>query len=61
MARIVFLDDVSGGQVLGSPRLGWMDGVKVALDSSEMMVEAVRQCAKDRKQSRALMHMQMKK
>ena len=31
MARRVFMAEVSGGRVRGRPRLGWMDGVKVAL------------------------------
>ena len=31
MARRVFMAAVSGGRVRGRPRLGWMDGVKVAL------------------------------
>ena len=31
MARRVLMAKVSGGQVRGRPRLGWMDGVKVAL------------------------------
>ena len=39
------------------PRLGWIDGVKVALGNRGMMVEAARQCAKDRKEWRALVHM----
>ena len=30
MARKVLMSEVSGGQVRGRPRLGWMDGVKVA-------------------------------
>ena len=38
-------------------RLGWMDGVKVALGNRGMTVEVVRQCAKDWKQWRALVHM----
>ena len=41
--------DVSGVRVLGRLRLGWMDGVKVALGSRLMTVEAARQCAIDRK------------
>ena len=36
---------------------GWMDGVKVALGNRGMTVEAARQCAKDRKKWRALVHM----
>ena len=47
----------SGGRVRGRPRLGWMDGVKVALGNRGMTVEAARQCAKDRKVWRALAHM----
>ena len=31
MARNVSMAEVSGGRVRGRPRLGWMDGVKVAL------------------------------
>ena len=45
--------EVSGGQVRGRPRLGWMDGVKVDFGNRRMMVEA----AKDRKEWRALVHM----
>ena len=48
MARRVLMAEVSGRRVRGRPRLGWMDGV---------MVEAARQCAKDRKKWRALVHM----
>ena len=36
-----------------------MDGVKVALGNRGMTVEAARQCAKDRKEWRALVHMQL--
>ena len=54
MARRVLMAEVSGGRVRGRSRLGWMDGVKVALGNRGMMVEAVRQCAKDR---RTLVHM----
>ena len=57
MARRVLMAEVSGGRVRGRPRLGWMDGVKVALGNSGMTVEAARQCAKDRKAWRALVHM----
>ena len=49
--------EVSGGRVRGRPRLGWMDGVKVALGNRGMTVEAVRQCVKDWKAWRALVHM----
>ena len=50
MARRVLMADVSGGPVRGRPKLGWMDGVKMALGSRGMTVDAARQCAKDRKQ-----------
>ena len=50
--------EVSGGRVRGRPRLGWMDGVKVALGNRGMTVDAARQCAKDRKEWRALVHTQ---
>ena len=56
MARKV-MTEVSGGRVRGRRRLGWMDGVKVALGNKGMTVEATRQCAKDRKAWRALVHM----
>ena len=49
MARRVFKAEVSGRRVRGRPRLGWMDGVTVALGNRGMTVEAARQCAKDRK------------
>ena len=57
MARRVLTAEVSDGRVRGRPRLGWMDGVKVALGNRGMTVEAARQCAKDRKEWRALVHM----
>ena len=57
MARKVLMAEVSEGRVRGRPRLGWLDGVKVALGNRGMMVEAARQCAKDRKAWRALVHM----
>ena len=57
MAGRVSMAEVSGGRVRGRPRLGWMDGVKVAFGNRGMRVEAARQCAKDRKEWRALVHM----
>ena len=57
MARRVLMAEVSGGRVRGRPRLGWMDGVKVPLGNRGMTVEAARQCAKDRKEWRALIQM----
>ena len=57
MARWVLMAEVSGGRVRGKPRLGWMDGVKVALGNRGMTVEAACQCAKDRKELRALIYM----
>ena len=56
LARRVLMEEVSGGRVRGRPRLGWMDGVKVALSNRLMAVEAARKCAKDRKKWRALVH-----
>ena len=56
MARRVLMAAVSGGRVRGRPRLGWMDGVKVALGNRGMTVEAARQCAKDRKEWSDLVH-----
>ena len=43
IARSVLMAEVSGGRVRGRPRLGWMDGVKVALGNTGMTVEAARQ------------------
>ena len=40
MARRVLMAKVSGGWVRGRPKLGWMDGVKVALGNKGMMVKA---------------------
>ena len=57
MARKVLMAKVSLGRVRGRPRLGWMDGVKVALCYRGMTVEVARQSAKDRKEWRALGHM----
>ena len=57
MARRVFMAEVSEGRVRGRPRLGWKDGVKVTLSNRRMTVEAARQCAKDRKAWRAMVHM----
>ena len=57
MARRVLIAEVSGGWVPGRPRLGWMDGVKVALGNRGMTVEALLHSVKDRKEWRALVHM----
>ena len=57
MARRMLMAEVSGGRVRCRPRLGWMDGVKVALGNRGMTVEAARDCAEDRKAWRALVHM----
>ena len=57
MARRVLIEEVGRGRVRGRPRLGWMDGMKVALGSRGMTVEAARQCVKDCKEWRALVHM----
>ena len=42
MARRVLMADASGGLVRGKPRFGCMDGVKIALGSRWMTVEAAR-------------------
>ena len=49
MSRRVLIAEVSGGRL----KLGWMDGVKVALSNRGIMVEDARQC---RKEWRALVH-----
>ena len=46
MARRVLMAEVSGGQVRGRPRLGWIDGVKVTLGNRGMRVEAARKIGK---------------
>ena len=56
MATRVLMAEVSGGMVRGIPMLDWMDSVKVALGNRGMTVEAACQCAKDRKEWRALLH-----
>ena len=53
-AKRVLMAEVSGGRVRRRPRLGWMDGVNVALGNIVMTVEVAHQCAKDRNESRAL-------
>ena len=57
MARRGLMAEISGVRVRGRPSLGWMDGVKVAWGHRGMTVEAARQCAKNRKDWRALVHM----
>ena len=52
MTRRVLMAEVSGWMLDV-----WMDVLKVALDNRGMTVEAARQCAKDRKEWRALVHM----
>ena len=59
MARRVLMAEVSGGRVRGRPRLGWMEGVKVTLGNRGMTEEAARECSKDRKAWRALVHMKL--
>ena len=46
IARRVLLAGVSGERVRGTPRLGGMDGMKVALGNRGMIAEAARQCTK---------------
>ena len=50
MARRLLMVEVCGGQVRLRQRLGWMNGVKLALGNRGMIVEAVRQCVKDQKE-----------
>ena len=57
MAIRVLMAEIGGERARGRPRLGWMDGVKVALGNRGMTVEAARQWAKNRKAWRALVHM----
>ena len=48
LATRVLMAEVNEGRVRGRPRFGWMDGVKVALGSKDMAVEAAQQCTRDR-------------
>ena len=57
MARTVVMAEVSGERARVRPRLGWMNGVQVALGNRGMAVGVARQCAKDRNEWRALLHM----
>ena len=57
MARRVLMAEVSDGRVPGRQRLGCTDGVNVALGNRGMTVEDERQCAKDRKEWRVVIHM----
>ena len=57
MARSLLMTEVSVGRVRGRLRLGWMDGVKVALGNRGMTVKTACQCAKDWKECRTLEHM----
>ena len=59
MARRVLMAEICGRRVGGRPRLGWMNGVKMAFDNKGMIVEAAHQCAKDRKEWRAQVHMSL--
>ena len=56
MTRRVLTDEVSGERVRVRPRLGWMYGAKVEFSNRGMTVGAARQCAKDMKQCRVLVH-----
>ena len=43
MVRRVLMEEVNGMWVHGRQKLGWMDGVKLALSSRWMTVEVARQ------------------
>ena len=51
MARMVLMAEVSGGRVRGRPRLGGMDGVKVALCNRRITVEVARRERSERVES----------
>ena len=53
------MEDVNGGRVPGRPRVGWVDGVKVAMGCRGVVVKAARQCAKDKNEWSATVHMSM--
>ena len=46
-ARRVLMANVNGGRVRGRPRLGRMDGVKMALGSRGMTVKAQTMCKRE--------------
>ena len=52
MARRVLMAEVSWGRIRGRLRLGWMDGVKVALGNRGMTVKAARDNARKTRKSR---------
>ena len=54
ISKRVLMAELSGGRGRLRPRLGWMNGVKVALGNKGMTVEAARQCAKE---WRTMVHM----
>ena len=56
LARRVLMAKANGGRVRGRQRLGWMVGVKVALDNLGMTVKAAPQCPKDWKKWKAVVH-----
>ena len=48
---------MKGSYEVDRGQAGWMVGVKVALGNRGMTVDGARQCEKDRKEWRALVHM----
>ena len=56
ITRRVLMAQASEVRVWGRPKLGWVDGLKVALGSWGMTVEAARQCVRDRKEWRAMVY-----
>ena len=57
MARRVLMVEVSGERVRGRLRLGLMHDVQVAFGSRGITMEGARQCAKEMKEWRDLVHM----
>ena len=56
MARVVLMAELSGGRARGRPKLGWVDGVKMAFGNRGITLKAARLCAKYRKEWRFLVH-----
>ena len=52
--RVLMAEEVEGGYEVDRTQV---DGVEVALGNEGMTVKAARQCTKDRKEGRALVHM----
>ena len=55
----VFMAKACVRRVCSRPRLGWMNGVKVALGSRGMTLETARQCVTNTNEGRVDVHMEV--